>query len=86
MKKAFECCWSANDPGDWTLVEAVDEEAAAERYVEEHCCDDGYGPFEGNGEDITVRDPKSGQHLGLFTVTAELTVCYSAHPKKGRFG
>lgn len=81
--KAFECCWSANDPESWTLVEAVDEEWAAEKYVEHHCCDEGYGAFEGEGEDITVRDPKTGQHLGLFTVTAEPAVDFTARPKRG---
>lgn len=79
---AFECCWSANDPESWTLVDAYDAELAAEKYVEEHCCDDGCGAFEGQGEDVTVRDPKSHQHLGLFTVTAEMTWTFSAGPKR----
>lgn len=78
----FECCWSLNDPESWTLVEAIDAETAAEKYVEDHCGDDGFGAFEGTGEDITVRDPRSQQHLGLFTVTAELTWTFSAGPKR----
>lgn len=80
--KPFECCWSANDPESWTLVEAIDEEAAAEKYVEDHCGDDGFGAFE-DGEDITVRDPVSHQHLGLFTVTCELVYSFGARPKGG---
>lgn len=81
---AFECCWSANDPESWELVEAYDAEQAAEKYAEEHCCEEGCGAFEGTGNDITVRDPKSGQHLALFTVTAEPTWTFSAHPKVPR--
>lgn len=78
----FECCWTGNDPESWTLVDAYDAEQAAERYVEHHCCDEGCGSFEGTGEDITVRDARTHQHLGLFTVIAEMSWGFSAHPKR----
>ena len=81
---AFECCWSANDPEGWEAVDAFDAEQAAEKYVEEHCCEEGCGAFEGNGEDITVRDPRTHTHLGLFTVTAEMSWTFSAHEKRQR--
>lgn len=79
---AFECCWSANDPDSWDLVEAFDAEDAAEKYVEHHCGDDGWG--RNWNEDITVRDPKSHQHLGLFSVTVEMEPVFSARPKVPR--
>lgn len=77
----FECCWSCNDPESWTPVDAADEEHAAERYVERHCADEGFG--RDWAEDITVRSATTHQHLGLFTVTVEYEPQFSARRKGG---
>lgn len=76
---AFECCWSANDDEDWTEVDAYDAEDAAEKYVQDHCGEEGYG--NNWEEDITVRDAKTRQHLGLFTVTVEYEPVFRGRPK-----
>lgn len=76
---AFECCWPASDGDDWSPLEAIDPQDAAERYAASQCRNEAecYDDFE-RGQNVNVR--LAGSELVLtYRVSCEFSPTFRAN-------
>ena len=70
-------CWRDNDHEDYTLVDAYDFEAAAEKYIGELAGCDNYEYYEeDNSVEVTVEDDEGNQKA--FDVLTQTSVSWRA--------
>jgi len=79
----FECCWPASDGDDWSPIDAIDPQDAAERYAASQCRNESesYDDFE-RGQNVNVR--LAGSELAhTYRVTCSFDPTFVAHRQAG---